>query len=300
MTVHTCGRCGALCERDARTCPRCGRYLPALLGARAVLDRIFPRPSHWAQNLALLIIAIFLVVTLVAQRRGDVGNSLLDRFTAGFPTMAQFGALMPTMSRPVGQALPNGNFAIVPPGQWWRLLTANFLHFGLIHILFNAMSMFQAGAMIERLYGPARMLIVFLVSGVIGFLASALIAPSYTAGASAGLCGFIGALFAYGKRRGGTHGEQLRNVAIQWTVWMIGYGLIFSGINNVAHLGGALGGLAVAWGFDVQQFDRRGRESDGARLLALLVLLGALVCVGFALANAIDMQRAMTGSLSNR
>ena len=294
MTVYTCGGCGALCEKDDRRCERCNRLAPALFGLRPVLDSIFPKGGQRAQQIGLLLIVIYLGMTVVAQKRGDTGEGLIGKFTAGTYTMIQFGMLVPhlmfdTSDYPSFDREREFAEPISFAHQWWRLITANLIHLGIIHILFNASAMFSLGGFIERLYGPARMLIVFVVAGAIGFLASQFINPSPTAGASAGICGFVGATFAFGKRRGGNHGEAVRQTAVQWAVMVAIFGIIVPGINNVGHAGGAIGGFAVAWFFDVRSLEKQGRESDGARLLALLTLAVVAIAIAFAVRNGLLM-----------
>src|SRR5258706_13608934 len=79
--------------------------------------------------------------------------------------------------------------------QWWRLVTAMFLHGGLIHIGFNMMSLMQLGPALEVLYGSARYLFLYVVTGALGFMASAL-TGHFSIGASGALLGLIGAMLA--------------------------------------------------------------------------------------------------------
>ena len=100
----------------------------------------------------------------------------------------------------------------IAAGQWWRLVTAGFLHGGLLHILMNSWVLFDLGAQVEELYGGARMLVIYFVANVVGFYLSALWRPETpSVGASA-------ALFGHGRRdararlpvsrRDGRHGAQ--------------------------------------------------------------------------------------------
>lgn len=296
MTVYTCGRCGVLCERDARRCGECGRVAPALFGWRPVLDRVFPRDTVWSKNLALVLVVVFLALTIVAKRQGTLSGSGFGGLAAGTFTLLQFGFVFPEgMLTPIRYSNFHETFSV--HHQWWRLVTANFLHIGVVHLLFNTVGLLQAGPFLERLYGPARMWIVFVLSGVAGYVASLLFSDAPTAGASASLCGLIGAILAYGKRRGGTHGEAIRNFAIQWILYILIFGFMVPRVNNLAHIGGAIGGFATAWFFDVRQLERRGRESDAARLGALVALLAVLVCVGFAVRFGVEFQGVMDSGL---
>ena len=84
--------------------------------------------------------------------------------------------------------------------RWWSLLTANYLHGGILHIVFNMMAFRQLAPFVIREYGPYRMISLFTLSGVGGFLVSYLAGVALTIGASAAVCGLIGAALFYGKK----------------------------------------------------------------------------------------------------
>src|ERR1035437_3996844 len=83
-------------------------------------------------------------------------------------------------------------------GEWWRLVTAGFLHGGLLHILMNSWVLFDLGAQVEEVYGANRLLVFYFLSTASGFLASAWWSPVLSVGASAGVFGLIGAMIALG------------------------------------------------------------------------------------------------------
>ena len=90
------------------------------------------------------------------------------------------------------------------------LVTAGFLHGGLIHIFMNSWVLFSVGAQVEETYGTARYLVLYFVSNVLGFLASALLQPaSLSVGASAALFGLIGAMIAAGMRSNSAMGAAI-------------------------------------------------------------------------------------------
>src|SRR5690606_26277828 len=92
-----------------------------------------------------------------------------------------------------------------------------------------------------------------------------------TFGASGAVFGLVGAAVAYGFRRGGEHGAAIRGYGFQWLAYGLLFGFLVPGVNNWAHGAGAGAGFATAWTFDVWAL-QRGRESDGTRLLALLLI----------------------------
>jgi rhomboid protease GluP len=133
-------------------------------------------------------------------------------------------------------------------GQWWRLVTAGFLHGGVIHILMNSWVLFDLGAEVEATYGTARMIVFYFVSTVTGFFLSAWWSVGLSIGASAGLMGLIGAMIAYGVTERTVMASAMKSHYIRWAVYILAMGLlpIFS-IDNAAHIGGLAGGFAIAF-----------------------------------------------------
>jgi rhomboid protease GluP len=132
-------------------------------------------------------------------------------------------------------------------GQWWRLVTAGFLHGGLLHIGMNSVVLFDLGAQVEDVYGASRLIVVYFMATVFGFLLSTFWNPGISVGASAGIMGLLGAMIALGVRtRHTAAGAAMRGMYVRWAV----YGLIFGllpGIDNTAHIGGLAAGFGVAY-----------------------------------------------------
>ena len=135
-----------------------------------------------------------------------------------------------------------------PVGQWWRLVTAGFLHGGLMHILMNSWVLFDLGAQVEEVYGPSRMMVIYFVSTVCGFLASMFWSPMVPSiGASAGIIGLIGTMIALGMMHRSALGAAIRGVYVRYAVYVLLFGLLpFFSIDNAAHIGGLAGGFVVA------------------------------------------------------
>ena len=131
-----------------------------------------------------------------------------------------------------------GMTGVVPvmlQGHWWTLITAIYLHGGLLHILFNMMWVRQLGPMVSELFGPFRLFIIFSVSGITGFIASVLMGTAYTLGASGSIFGLLAAAIVYGRRHGNT---MFTRQFLQWAILLFVFGFIFSGVDNWAHAGG--------------------------------------------------------------
>ncbi len=130
-------------------------------------------------------------------------------------------------------------------GQWWTLLSAGWLHGSLLHIVFNMLAFRHLGAMISQLFGLSRMIIIYTLAGISGFTASWMAGVEFTIGASASLCGLLGAALYFGKSRGGQTGQAVFQHSVGWVIGLILIGLM-PGIDNWGHGGGLLGGVLLA------------------------------------------------------
>lgn len=136
-------------------------------------------------------------------------------------------------------------------GQLWRLFTPMFLHSSssLLHIAFNMYALFILGPQLERFYGHSRFLMLYLLGGFAGNVASFLLSPEYSLGASTAIFGLIGAqgvfLYRHRKMFGGMAQRALVNIITVAVVNLI-IGLS-PGIDNWGHVGGLLGGTLFAW-----------------------------------------------------
>ena len=118
-----------------------------------------------------------------------------------------------------------GTIPLFELNRWWTLISANYLHGSLLHIVFNMISLHQLGPLIIREYGTRRMIAIYTLSGIGGFILSAVLGVRFTLGASAAICGLIGAALYYGKSRGGTYGNAIYS---QIGGWALGIFLLVS------------------------------------------------------------------------
>jgi membrane associated rhomboid family serine protease len=172
-------------------------------------------------------------------------------------------------------------------GEWWRLLTSTFLHFGLLHLAFNMWALWVNGIVVERLYGSSRYLLLYLVAGVAGSVASFLWHPFVNgAGASGAIFGVLGALFAYFLRTDtGVPRSVLvaqRNTAGIFIVVSILNAARFPGIDNAAHLGGLAAGFVLGL-LLCRPLDKKRDEEDSTRqwVGALALVVGSVLLVGY-------------------
>jgi rhomboid protease GluP len=135
-------------------------------------------------------------------------------------------------------------------GEWWRLATSMFLHFGIVHLLVNMWVLYSNGRMVERLFGSTRFLILYLVAGVCGSLASAAWNPAVnSAGASGAIFGVLGGLGSFlVAKRFRVPREVIRAQSKSvgaFVLFNVFNGLAHQGIDNAAHLGGLVGGFLI-------------------------------------------------------
>ncbi len=133
-------------------------------------------------------------------------------------------------------------------GQWWRLLTCMFLHFGVVHLAFNMWVLWDAGQLVERLVGNVGFLLMYLIAGLAGSLASVYWNPHViSAGASGAVFGVFGALLGFLLwRRDSIPLETfkgLRNSALTFLVFNLILGMQVKGIDLAAHVGGLVAGF---------------------------------------------------------
>lgn len=136
-------------------------------------------------------------------------------------------------------------------GQWWRLFTAMFIHFGVIHLVLNMWALWDVGRLVERLYGRWRFAALYLGSGVAGNLVSLVMQgnQAVSGGASGAVFSLYGALlvFLWRERRQVDRGEfrWLFGGALAFSTLMLVLGQLVPGIDNSAHAGGLVAGMLV-------------------------------------------------------
>src|SRR5262245_30683533 len=180
-----------------------------------------------------------------------------------------------------------GSLPVFRYGRWWTLLSASWLHAGILHIAFNMLWVRRLAPDTVEVFGAGRTIIIYVVGGAIGFLASTLagqlaILPGplrggdFTVGASAPLFALVGALLRYGQRSGSSHvTDQVKRMAFGLLV----FGFIMPGVDNWAHLGGLGGGYLMAVWLDPLRKERGDHVLGGIICLALSVaaILGSVV-----------------------
>lgn len=261
-----CASCGSLVGVNDDTCYTCGRRNPGLWGFGPVLRR-FGNDFGFTTVIVygcVVLFALSLVLTVLSGGNLFAGSlfSLLG------PNRLAYDAL--------GAA---GAYPVFVANRWWTVLSAGWLHGGALHIFFNMMWVRQLGPAVEDMYGGARMVIIYTISSLTGFLLSSFLAAYaaipffsggvYTLGASAPIFGLLGALVHYGSRGGSS---IVRSQALSYALTMGVFGLIMPGIDNAAHLGGFAGGYAASMWLDPLKRERMDHFIGAAACLLATVL----------------------------
>ncbi|NJE10721.1 rhomboid family intramembrane serine protease [Thermococcus sp. MAR1] len=182
------------------------------------LEKYFARYGKATFTLFLINVAVYIVEAILS----------------GNPLSISIGVLA---------RLGQWNYAVIN-GAWWQLITAMFVHVGILHIGFNMYFLLMMGRQLEGILGPKRLVMVYLVSGLAGNLLTLLLLPanSASAGASGALFGIVGALILITGVVGGNMQAALINAFVLFLI-----NSILPGVNVYAHLGGLLVGMAIGY-----------------------------------------------------
>jgi rhomboid protease GluP len=274
-----CPSCGSLVGVNDDKCYSCGRSNPGLWGFAPVLRQLGSDLGF--VPLTIGASAILYVLTLVASGSElQIVGGGMSFLSPSVRALLLFGA--------------SGSYPVFQLGSWWTVLSATWLHGGLLHILFNMMWVRDLGPSAADIVGPARTVIIYTVAGVCGFLLSStmglvglpiffLRGAPLTIGASASIFGLLGALVHYGRKSGSSliHAEAKRYAVILFV-----FGLIMPGIDNFAHAGGFIGGYATS-----AFFNPLTKERGDHMLVAALCLLATFLAIVASVVKGLPMYR---------
>ena len=265
-----CPSCGSLVGVNDEKCYSCGRANPGLWGFGPAI-RALGRDMGFVPLVLGASIVIY-GLALFASGGNILGGGGMNLLSPSTGALLWFGA--------------SGAVPVFYLGNWWTVLSAGWLHAGLIHILFNMMAVRNVGPGAVEIIGPGRTVIVWVVSGAVGFLLSStmgaygpripfLSGATITVGASASIFGLIGALAHYGRVSGSA---LVRETTKGWIISGLMIGFLLPGIDNWAHAGGFLGGYATSMFFNPLT-----RERGDHIIIALACLLATFAAVGASL-----------------
>jgi rhomboid protease GluP len=256
-TRRMCPHCRAFITTSDRVCPYCNEKV----GPRAI-DRRSPSPILGFIPHAQFVTAIILLLNIALFIATQFSNGSL--FQAGDKSRFE-----------------------IREGQWWRLLTAGFLHGGFLHIAMNSWVLFDVGGQVEQIYGASRMLVIYFVSTIAGFYLSYLWTPAPSVGASAAIMGLIGAMIALSMHHRSAVTAAIRATYIRWVIYILLMGLLPGlSIDNAAHVGGLAAGFGIAYVAGLPRWEDAPQEQAWR--------IGSYVCIALSAYCFFEMYQWLT------
>jgi rhomboid protease GluP len=264
-----CVSCGVLVGVNDDRCYNCGRRNPGLWGYAPALRSL-------GQDLGFVPLVTGATIVLY------VLSLLLSRGDMQMLTLAPNNTILFLLGA-------SGAAPVFQYERWWTLLTAGWLHGGVLHIFFNVLWIRQLGPAVAEIYGPARMVIIYVCASIVGFGISSIAGQylwwmpiyflrgaQFTVGASAAIFGLLGAAVYYGRRSGSRHASQ---TGLQYALVLGIFGLIFPGVDNYAHAGGFVGGYFTALVLDPLKPERVDHMliAGAGLLISLLALIWSVI-----------------------
>ena len=161
--------------------------------------------------------------------------------------------------------------SIIVNGEFYRLITAAFLHGSIFHLLFNCYSLYVIGSQIESFMGKAKYLIIYLFSAVCGGLLSVLINDAATIGASGAIFGLLGSILYFGYHYRVYLGTVIKSQIIPLIVLNLLVGFMNPGIDNFAHIGGLIGGVLITAAVGVKYKSSKSEIINGIILSTIFI-----------------------------
>jgi rhomboid protease GluP len=248
-----CPNCRKLISADEARCPHCGTRRPGSKLKNNMLVRLFHDPARFIKTIIFVNVGMFVISILLSSDMMNLSPNPLRFLSPDTRSLLLLGA--------------TGVIPIDRLHRWWSLLSANYLHGGILHIFFNMVAFRQIAGLIVQLYGVHRMFVLFTFGGMIGFLVSYLATANnvtaspvgLTIGSSAAVCSLIGAALYYGKSRGGVFGNMIYRQIGGWALAIFIFGFLVPGIDNWGHGGGIAAGIAIGFIIGYQEIKRENR-----------------------------------------
>jgi rhomboid protease GluP len=268
-----CTSCGVLVGVSDDRCYNCNRRNPGLWGWAPAL-----RTLGYDLGFVPFVLGtcgVVFLLTLIFSRGIATPDEPFNPISPSIRSLFLFGA--------------SGAFPVFAADRWWTVLSAGWLHGNILHIFMNMMAVRHLAPPTADLYGPGRMVIIYVVGSIVGFGLSSFAAvflpaipiipgiivihgSSFSVGSSASIAALIGAILAYGHRSGS---GLARNYAMTYVVMLVVMGFLFPVVDNYAHAGGFVGGYLVARYLDPLKQERI--DHLAIAVICLAVSVGSVV-----------------------
>jgi len=265
-----CPNCRKLISCSAAICPFCGLKHPASKWKNIILTAGISDSNQLVTTLITINVVMFILSILIDPKLGSLNFSPLSFLSPSSQSILVLGS--------------TGSIPLFHYERWWSLLAANYLHGGLMHIVFNMLAIRQIVPLVIHEFGINRMIVIYTLGGIVGFLISCLAGVSLTLGASAALCSLIGALLYYGKSRGGVYGQAIFSQIGGWALGIGLFGLLVPGINNWGHGGGMLAGLLLAF---LLGYKEKKRENFNHKVAAMFCITATCLVLVWSVTNGL-------------
>jgi rhomboid protease GluP len=258
-----CPNCRRLISMDETQCPYCGLRNPGSRWKSNLWTGSLLSADNLVRNIIYLNAAMFILSIIISPSATQFSMSPFGFLSPGSQSLLLLGA--------------TGRIPIDAYHRWWTVISANYLHGSILHILFNMMALRQIGPLIIQEYGGYRTFAIYTISGVGGYLVSYFAGVSFTIGASAAVCGLIGAAIFYGKHRGGVFGQAVYQQVGGWAIGIFAFGFLVPGINNWAHGGGLIFGILTGFLFGYHEKNAENYYHRVVAGICVVATIGALV-----------------------
>jgi rhomboid protease GluP len=277
-----CPNCRKLISSDEAACPYCGLSRPGSPLKANWWTSGFNDPDRLIAVIIGVNLALYILSLALNLRDASYSINPMGFLSPSGDSLSLLGA--------TGRALID-NYPLSVTGiasvdqilRWLTLVSANYLHGGLLHILFNMLVLRQIGGLAAREYGAYRMFAIYTLSGVCGFGVSYLAGVRFTIGASAAVCGLIGAMVYFGRDRGGAYGNFIYRQIGGWAIGLLIIGFL-PGINNWGHGGGFVAGWGLAMLLGYQD---KTRENFFHKALAGVCALATVLTLAIMIMHAV-------------
>ncbi len=258
-----CPNCRKLISSSVNQCPFCNLKNPGSRLKSGILTRGFHNPNQLLIAIISVNVILFVLSILLTPLQTNFSPSPFSFLSPSNQSLLILGS--------------TGTIPLFQLERWWTLLAANYLHGGILHLLFNMLALRQLAPMVIQEFGINRMIIFYTIGGIAGFFISALAGVYFTIGASAAICSLIGALLYYGKSRGGIYGQNIFTQIGSWALAIAVFGFLVPGVNNWGHGGGMAVGVLLGYIFNYQESRKEGIKEKFLAIICIVATVAVLL-----------------------